>query len=59
MRFWPDQALHLLGHYADLELVEPDSPKRRIAVGPTGFGTFLDATQPIACPLPAGETRAG
>ncbi len=49
MRFWPDQALHLLGHYADLELVEPDSPKRRIAVGPTGFGTFLDATQPIAC----------
>ena len=49
MRLWPEEALHLLGHYEDLELVHPAISKRRVPVGSDGFGTFCDASQPLAC----------
>ena len=49
MRMWPDEAEHFLGHYRDLELVHPQLDKRRVAVGPAGFGTFCAEARPLAC----------
>lgn len=49
MRLWPDEAQHFLGHYEDLERVLPTLSKRRVPVGPGGWGTFCDAAQPLAC----------
>ena len=40
MRMWPDQAAHFLGSYEDLEFVRPEYSKRRVVIGPQGFGTF-------------------
>lgn len=42
MRMWPDQAGHFYGDYENLDLVHPELSKRRIPVGPKGFGTFCN-----------------
>lgn len=49
MRMWPDEATWFLGGCDDLPLVHPDLSKRRIQVGPDGFGTFRDDPLPLAC----------
>src|SRR6185503_18082453 len=52
MRMWPDEAEHFLGHSADLPLVQQDSEKRSVAIGDIGglgFGSFHDASLPLAC----------
>jgi hypothetical protein len=49
LRLWPDEAQHFLGHYEDLPLVHPELAKRRVPVGPDGFGAFCDVAQPLAC----------
>ncbi len=49
MRMWPDEAGHFLGNYAGLPRVQKDSEKRSVAIGEGGFGTFLDASSPLAC----------
>jgi len=50
MRMWPDLAQHVAGeHWAQLPLAHPRFEKRRTAVGPEGFGQFIDQPQPIAC----------
>jgi hypothetical protein len=49
MRMWPEEALYFLGGYDDLDLVHPDLDKRRVVVGPDGFGAFCDAPQRLAC----------
>lgn len=47
MRMWPDQAGHFVGEYKNLEIVHPDYSKRRIPVGPEGFGTFCFEEKPL------------
>jgi len=47
MRMWPDQANYFLGRYEDLEIVHPEFSKRRILVGPHGFGTFCYEEKPL------------
>ena len=47
MRMWPDQATYFLGRYEDLEFVRPEYPKRRIVIGPQGFGTFCHEEKPL------------
>ena len=47
MRMWPDQAVHFFGKYEDLEIVHPMYSKRRILVGPQGFGTFCNEEKPL------------
>ena len=47
LRMWPDQAGHFLGEYENLELVHPEHLKRRIPVGPEGFGTFCSEEKPL------------
>ena len=49
MRMWPDEAGHFLGSFAGLPLVQKDSEKRSVAAGEGGFGTFHDASSPLAC----------
>jgi hypothetical protein len=49
MRLWPDEAQHFLGSCEGLKLVHPKLTKRRVPVGPDGFGAFCDAPQPLAC----------
>jgi hypothetical protein len=49
MRMWPDEAEHFLGSYEHLPLVHPELTKRRVFIGPDGFGTFCEESQPIAC----------
>ncbi len=49
MRMWPDEAAYFIGPPEDLPLVQKDSEKRRVAVGGGGFGSFLDASTPLAC----------
>lgn len=49
MRMWPDQALHFLGRYEDLEIVHPAYSKRRVPVGEGGLGTFHEGPAPLAC----------
>lgn len=40
MRMWPDLARHFLGSADGLDKVHPRLEKRRVPVGPTGFGSF-------------------
>lgn len=47
MRMWPDQAEHFFGQYQDLEIVHPGYSKRRLLVGPHGFGTFCSEEKPL------------
>lgn len=49
MRMWPDEASHFLGHFEDLPLVHPDLTKRRVAVGPGGFGSFHASPLTLSC----------
>ncbi len=49
VRLWPDEALHFLGHFEDLELVDPRISKRWIPVGPGGLGLFCSSPQPVLC----------
>jgi hypothetical protein len=50
LRMWQDEAEHFLGHSDDLPLVQRDSEKRSVAVGGAGgFGSFHDASVPLAC----------
>lgn len=49
MRMWPDEATWLLGGCDGLPLVHPNLTKRRLPVGPDGFGTFCDDPLPLAC----------
>ncbi len=49
MRMWPDEATWFLGGCDGLPLVHPDLSKRRVPVGPDGFGTFCDDPLPLAC----------
>jgi len=49
VRLWPDEAQHFLGSCQGLELVHPELAKRRVPVGPDGFGAFCDVSQPLAC----------
>ena len=48
MRLWPADARHFVGDTAGLPRVDPDSEKRRIEIGPGGFGRFEPAAQPVA-----------
>jgi hypothetical protein len=47
MRMWPDQAEYFLGSYEHFDLVHPSYSKRRVPVGPEGFGTFCSKEQPL------------
>jgi hypothetical protein len=48
MRMWPDLAQEVLGDlWEALPLAHPRYDKRRVAVGPTGFGRFLDRVCPL------------
>jgi len=49
MRMWPDEAVHFLGGCEGLPLVHPELSKRRVPVGPDGFGTFCDRPLPLSC----------
>lgn len=49
MRMWPDEATHFLGGFEDLPTVHPDLSKRRVPIGPGGFGTFHDSPLPLSC----------
>jgi hypothetical protein len=49
MRMWPDEATWFLGGCDGLPLVHPNISKRRVPVGPDGFGTFCDDPLPLAC----------
>ena len=56
MRMWPEQAAHFLGHFEGLSKVHPHLEKRRVPVGPDGFGCFQAQTAPLArLYLPARE----
>lgn len=47
MRMWPDQARHFLGSAHALPRVVPHLTKRRVPVGPNGFGRFQDSAVPL------------
>jgi hypothetical protein len=49
MRMWPDAATYFLGGHEGLPLVHPELSKRRVPVGPDGFGAFREASLPLAC----------
>lgn len=49
MRMWPDEAACFAGPPERLPLVQEDSEKRRVAIGPGGFGSFRDASTPLSC----------
>ncbi len=49
MRMWPDEAAHFVEGWEGLPTVHPDISKRRVPVGDGGFGTFHDASLPLAC----------
>ncbi len=49
MRLWPEEAQYFLGHFEDLELVDPRFTKRWIPVGTGGLGTFCGSPQPLRC----------
>lgn len=60
MRMWPDEAAWFLGGCDNLPLVHPELAKRRVPVGPDGFGSFCDRPLPLAClylPERRQETR--
>jgi len=45
MRMWPDEAEYFLGNYEELEIIHPNYTKRRVPIGPSGFGTFCEEKQ--------------
>ncbi|MDD1778827.1 MAG: hypothetical protein LUQ65_11750 [Candidatus Helarchaeota archaeon] len=47
MRMWPDEAEYFFGKYDDLGLVHPKYLKRRVPIGPSGFGNFCSEKQQI------------
>ncbi|MEF8797069.1 MAG: hypothetical protein V5A48_11490, partial [Salinivenus sp.] len=48
MRMWPEQARHFVGDRTEaLPRVVPHLSKRRVPVGPEGFGTFRDTAAPL------------
>jgi hypothetical protein len=48
MRMWPDLAQEVVGDaWEALPLAHPRYDKRRVAVGPAGFGRFLDRVCPL------------
>lgn len=49
MRLWPEAAERFVGRSRDLPTVHPGTDKRRVRVGPGGFGTFCDRARPLAC----------
>ena len=49
MRMWPDEALHMTGAWEGLPRVHPELSKRRVPVGPDGFGMFHGSALPLAC----------
>ncbi|HEY2291795.1 MAG TPA: hypothetical protein VGM86_13935 [Thermoanaerobaculia bacterium] len=59
MRMWPDEAAHFAGSPAALPLVQAGSEKRRVAIGESGFGSFLDAAVPLACVYLASRRLEG
>jgi hypothetical protein len=44
---WPDQAGHFFSEFENLELVNPNSSKFRVPVGPMGIGTFCIEKKPL------------
>lgn len=71
MRMWPDQAQRFVADWEHFPRAHPRHAKRRIPVGPGGFGRFIDRPLPLCClyipdrgtagsqiriePVPAGE----
>jgi hypothetical protein len=49
MRLWPDQASWFTDGWKELPLAHHTVEKRRLPVGPQGFGTFRDESLPLAC----------
>ena len=49
MRMWPDQAARFVEDWAELPLAHPWYAKRKVSVGPDGFGSFVDRPLPLAC----------
>ncbi|HEX2645357.1 MAG TPA: hypothetical protein VHU81_20330, partial [Thermoanaerobaculia bacterium] len=49
MRMWPDEAAHFLEAFEHLPLVLPELAKRRVPVGPDGFGVFCTDSRPLTC----------
>ncbi len=49
MRMWPDLAEAVLGGCRGLEPVHPRVEKRRVPVGPRGFGAFQPDPAPLGC----------
>ncbi len=48
MRMWPDLAREVVeGAWEDMPLAHPWYDKRRVKVGPGGFGRFLDCVRPL------------
>lgn len=47
MRMWPEQARHFVGDVSALPRVVPHLTKRRVPVGPEGFGTFHETARPV------------
>jgi hypothetical protein len=47
MRMWPDEAEYFFGKYEDLKLVHPKYSKRRVSIGPYGFGNFCSEKQQL------------
>ena len=48
MRMWPDGAQFFTGGYKNLELAHPKLEKRRVVIGPQGFGHFCAEARPLA-----------
>lgn len=48
MRMWPDEAAWFVGPHEHLAVVHPTVSKRRVPVGPSGFGSFCATDQPLA-----------
>jgi hypothetical protein len=48
MRMWPDQVRRFVGDRTEWPLVHPDYTKRRVVVGPAGFGCFCSHPKPLA-----------
>ena len=49
MRLWQPEAQYFLGHYEDLELVDPRASKRWVPIGAKGLGSFCEFTQRLKC----------
>jgi len=47
VRMWPDEAAYFVGRFEELPLVHPELSKRRVPVGPGGFGSFYDSPLPL------------